>query len=148
MAGDLNAKHVDCNSRLITNRGNPYVICRRKPCLIFGPDTPTTIPYNPSANSDVLDIVVTKDLPIPVYLSSCSALRSDHLTVLIDTTCRSSFHQTSDCPNLRRTDWANFRNLLEDKIPFDPELLNWIAIDTWVENFSGPVLQALAASTP
>ena len=52
-------------------------------CLIFGPDTPTTNPYNPSATPDVLDIVITKDLPFPVYLTSCSALSSDNLPVLI-----------------------------------------------------------------
>jgi hypothetical protein len=37
---------------------------------------------------------------------------------------------------------------LEDQIPFDPELHNGITIDTCVENFSGAVLQALAAPTP
>jgi hypothetical protein len=37
---------------------------------------------------------------------------------------------------------------LEDQIPFDPELLNGMAIDTFVENFSGAVLKALEASTP
>jgi hypothetical protein len=37
---------------------------------------------------------------------------------------------------------------LEDQIPFDPELNNGMGIDTCVENFSGAVLKALAASTP
>jgi hypothetical protein len=37
---------------------------------------------------------------------------------------------------------------LEDQIPFDPELLNGMAIDTCVEKFSGAVLKALEASTP
>jgi hypothetical protein len=37
---------------------------------------------------------------------------------------------------------------LEDQIPFDPELHDGMAIDTCVENFSGAVLKALAASTP
>jgi hypothetical protein len=37
---------------------------------------------------------------------------------------------------------------LEDQIPFDPELHNGMAIDTCVENFSGAILKALAASTP
>jgi hypothetical protein len=27
----------------------------------FGPDTPTTNPYNPSATHDVIDIVITRD---------------------------------------------------------------------------------------
>jgi hypothetical protein len=37
---------------------------------------------------------------------------------------------------------------LEDKIPFDPELHDGMAIDTCVENFSGAVLKALTASSP
>ena len=75
MAGDLNAKHVDWNSRLSTRRG---ILLRDyadgNSCLIFGPDTPTTNPYNPLATLDVLDIVITKNLTSPLYLTSCSAL--------------------------------------------------------------------------
>jgi hypothetical protein len=37
---------------------------------------------------------------------------------------------------------------LEDQILFDPELHNEMAIDTFVENDSGVVMKALAASTP
>jgi hypothetical protein len=44
-------------------------------------------------------------------------------------------------------DWANFQTHLEDQIPFDPELRE-MAIDTCVENFSGAILKALAASIP
>jgi hypothetical protein len=117
-------------------------------CLILGPDTPTTKQYNPSATPDVLDIAVTKDLPFPVYLTSCSALSSELLPVLIYTACRSTFQYPPDRPNFRRTDWANFQTHLEDQIPLDPELHNGMAIDTCVEKFSGAVLQALAASTP
>jgi endonuclease/exonuclease/phosphatase family metal-dependent hydrolase len=84
MAGDLNAKHVDWNSRLNTRRRKVLRdYAEGNSCLIFGPDTPTTNPYNPSAAPDVLDIAVTRDLPFPVYLTSCSALSSDHLPVLI-----------------------------------------------------------------
>jgi hypothetical protein len=71
-----------------------------------------------------------------------------HLHVLIDTACRSSFHHPPDRPDYRLTDWANFQTHLEELIPFDPELHNEMAIDTCVENFSGAVLKALAASTP
>ena len=45
-------------------------------------------------------------------------------------------------------DWANFQIHLEDQIPFYPELHDGMAIDMCVENFSGAVLKALAASTP
>jgi hypothetical protein len=149
MAGDLNAKHVVWTSRLTTRREKLLRdYADENPCLIFGLDTPTTNPYNPSATIDVLDIAVTKDLPFPVYLTSCSALSTDHLPVLIDTACRSSFHHPPDRPNFRRTDWANFQAHLEDQIPFEPELHNEKAFDTCVENFSVAVLQTLAASTP
>ena len=89
-----------------------------------------------------------KDLPFPVYLTSCSALSSDHLPVLIDAACRSFFQHPPDRPYFRRTDLANFETHLEDQIPFNPELHDGMAIETYVENFSSAVLKALALSTP
>ena len=96
-AGDLNAKHVDWNSRLNTWRGKLLRdYADRNACMISRPDSPTTNPYNPSATPDVLDIVITRGLPSSVVLTSCSALSSDHLPVLIDTGCRSSVHHPPD----------------------------------------------------
>ena len=115
--------------------------------VIFGPDTPTTNPCSPLATPDFFDIVITKNLTLSVYLTSCSALSSDQLPVLIDTTCRSSFRRPPDRPDFRHADWANFQTHFEDQIPFDPELHDGMAIDTCVET-SGAVLKALAASTP
>jgi endonuclease/exonuclease/phosphatase family metal-dependent hydrolase len=149
MAGDLNAKHVDWNSRMTTRRGKHLRdYADENSCPIFVPNTPTTNPYNPPVTPDVLDIMLTQNLSFPLYLTSCSALSSDHLPVLIETACRSSFHHPPDRPDFRRTDWANFQIHLEDQIPFDPELHNGMAIDTCVENLSSADLKALAASTP
>jgi hypothetical protein len=76
MAGDLNAKHVDWNSRMTTKRGKLLRdYADENSCLIFWPDTPTTNPYNPSVTPDGLDIVLTQNLSFLVYLTSCSALR-------------------------------------------------------------------------
>jgi hypothetical protein len=75
LAGDLNAKHTDWNSRLTTDRGSLlryYEI--RSTCLIYGPDSPTTAPYRHNATPDVLDIVIVKDFVLPVYLTVSSAL--------------------------------------------------------------------------
>jgi hypothetical protein len=64
MAGDLNAKHVDWNSRLTTTRRK---LLRDhdsgKSRLTYGPDSHTTVPYNSSATPDVLDIVITNTYP-------------------------------------------------------------------------------------
>ena len=103
--GDLNAKHVDWNSRLSTTREKLLLdYADSNSSVIFGPDSPTTNPYNPSATPDVLDIVITRDLQSPIDLTSCSALSSDYLPLFIDTRCRSSFHCPPDCPYVRRTD--------------------------------------------
>ena len=56
MAGDLNAKHTDWNSRLSTRPGKLLRDYADETCVIFGPDSPTTKPYNPSATPGVLDI--------------------------------------------------------------------------------------------
>lgn len=66
MADDLNSKHVDWNSRLITIRGRLLRDYADENCLIYGLKTPTTLSYNSSATPDVLDIVLMKDLVTPV----------------------------------------------------------------------------------
>jgi len=92
MAGDLNAKHMDWNYREIKTRGRflrDYAYENSR--LIYGPNIPTTLPYNSSATPDALGNVITKDMVTPMYVSTCFALTSNHLPVLIDTRCRSSF---------------------------------------------------------
>jgi hypothetical protein len=116
-------------------------------CLIFGPDSPFTNPYNPSVTPDYLDIVVTRDLPSSVALTSYSELSSDHLPVLIETGCRSTFQHPQDQPHVRRTAWTKFQTHLEVQIPLNPEFHNGKDIDTCVKIFSGAVLGVLAAST-
>jgi hypothetical protein len=61
MAGDLNAKHMDWNSRLITTGGRLGCnYATENSCLIYRSDTPTTVPYNSCTTLGVLDIVLTK----------------------------------------------------------------------------------------
>jgi hypothetical protein len=147
MAEDLNAKHVDWNLRLTTTRGNflrDYA--SGNSCLIYVPDS--TLPCNSSATRDVLDIVITKDLIFPVYLTACSALSSDHLPVLIDTTCRSSFRNLPDRPDYRRTDWVKFQASLEERLPSTPLQPNEMEIESCVEEMCSAILEELAASPP
>jgi hypothetical protein len=97
--------------------------------LIYGPDSPTTAPYTHNATPDVLDIVVVKDFVLPVYLTVCSALSSDHLPILKDTTCRSSFQNLLDRPDFTRMDWAAFQACLVDRLPGNPVIKDERAID-------------------
>jgi hypothetical protein len=67
----MNAKRVGWNSRLNTRRDKfLHDYADENFCLILGPETPTTNPYNPSVIPDVLDIVITSDIPSSVHLAS------------------------------------------------------------------------------
>jgi hypothetical protein len=132
MAGDLNAKHVEWNSRLTTRRGRLLRdYADKNSCLIYGPNTPTILPYSSYATPDVLDIAITKHLVSPMYLTICSALSSDHLPILIDTQCRSSFLRLPDRPDFR-TEWPRFQACLEAGLPSNPDLANEVSIDACV----------------
>jgi hypothetical protein len=111
MAGDLNTKQPDWNSRLITVSGSLLRdYANRNSCLLYGPDSPTTAPYTYNAT-----VAVVKDFAQPVHLSVCSALSSDHLPILIDNTCRSSFQNLLDRPDFTRIDWGTSQACLESR---------------------------------
>jgi hypothetical protein len=149
LAGDLNAKHTDWSSRLTTDRG---LLLRdnaiRNTCLIYGPDSPTTAPYTHNATPDVLDKVIVKGFVLPLYLSVCSALSSDHLPILIDTTCRSSFGKLLDRPDFTRMDWDAFQAFLDERLPGNPVVNDEEAIDKCVEELTSTIQEATAASAP
>jgi hypothetical protein len=116
MAGDLNAKHKDRNSRLTTARRSPLRdYADRNCCLIYGPDYTTTAPYLHNATPGVLDIVV-KNFVLPVLLTVCGALTSDSLPILFDTSCRSSFYNPAVIPDFARMEWPSFQICLEHRL--------------------------------
>ena len=91
-------------------------------------------------------MVITNKLSTPVYLKSCFALSSNHprfsLTprvTRLSITRRIALTSGALTGPISKLIW---------KIKFDPELHNETAIDTCVENLSGAILKALAASTP
>ena len=83
----------------------------------------------------------------PVSLTMYSALSADHLPVLIDTHCRSSFLNPSDHLGLR-TDWSKFQAFLEAGLPSNSDLPNEVAIDACDKELSSTILTELAESTP
>ena len=149
MAGDLNAKNVDWYTRLITTKGQLLRdYSDRKSCLIYGPESPSTTPYNPSATTEVFNIVLTKTLVIPVSLAVCLALSTDHLPVLIDTMCRSSFLTLPDRLEFKRTSWTKFHVYLEEQLPSNPELRDKETVDACVRDLSSAILSAIEVATP
>jgi hypothetical protein len=82
-----------------------------------------------------------------VYLTMCSALNADHLPLLIDTGCRSSFLNLPDHPDLRKTDWSKLKACLETGLPSNPDL-NEEPIDACVKDLTTAISKAQADSTP
>jgi hypothetical protein len=149
MAGELKAKHKDWNSRLTTASETPLLnYADRNSCLIYGPDSPTTALSTQNATPDVLDIVVVKDFVLPVHLTVCTALSSDHLPILIDTSWRSSFHNLPDRPDFTRRDWTAFHACLEHRLPGNPVVVDEEAIDKCLEELTSAIHDASAASAP
>jgi hypothetical protein len=96
MAGELNAKHIEWTTRLTTVRGKVLRdYADRHSCLIYGPDSSTP------------DVIYRHNQrpSIPVHLTACSALTSDHLPILIDAGRRSFFLNVHDRLDFRWTDW-------------------------------------------
>ena len=58
MAGDLKAKHVEWNSRLITKYVDSFVTMPIGIVVSFMGRTLPPLPYNPSATPDNLDIAI------------------------------------------------------------------------------------------
>lgn len=83
-----------------------------------------------------------------MFLTTCFTLRSDHLPVLIDTPCRSSFLNLPYLPELWRTDWCKFQASLEPGLPSSPGLPNEVAISVCVKQLSSAISKALPESTP
>jgi hypothetical protein len=149
MARYHNAKHKDWKSRLTTARGSLLRdYADRNSCLIHGLDSPTTAPYTHNATPDVLEIVVVKDFVLPVHLTVCAALSSDHLPILIDTSCRSSFHNLPDRPDFTRMNWAAFQACLEHRLSGNAVVVDEEAIDKCLEELTGAIHEATAASAP
>jgi hypothetical protein len=135
---------------MTTHAKTSYVITPTKTPVWFLVRTIRPPFYTILLHSWYLDILITKTPAFPVYLTSCSALSSDHLLVLllVDTTGRSPFLRPPDRPDFRRTDWANLQARLEEGIPYSPELHDQVSIDTCIERLPGTILEALAAANP
>jgi hypothetical protein len=105
MASDTIVNHTDFNSGLITaTRSLFHYYANRNSCLICRPGCPTMAPSTHNANPDVLDIIIIRDFVLPVHLTVCSPLSSNHLPTLIHITWLSYFKNLLDGPEFPRID--------------------------------------------
>ena len=91
--------------------------------------------FNSANLIDVLDIVV-KDFVLPVTMTDCHALSSDHLPVQVNAQCRSSFQVPPALPNLKRVDWAHFQEHIAAELPGETRVEIMEDIDASIETLT------------
>ena len=116
IAGDLNSKHPNWNSRVTNTNGkilNSYIELNTN-CIAAGPFTPTHFSHN---RPDILDIAVLKDCPLTFSLDTLNDLSSDHNPVLMNL--------GHDHP--------------DDSIPVSRSKISWPKFTEHLKNTLGPI---------
>lgn len=113
LAGDLNAKHKDWNSKVNNSRAQRLKqMADQKNIIITGPEDPTHI-HTPDNSTDVLDIALLKNIEIDYDITTVHDLSSDHLPVILNL----GNGNTADEFMTQKTNWNYFRNLTTIKTP-------------------------------
>nr|CAD7198333.1 unnamed protein product [Timema douglasi] len=110
--------------------------------------TLTHFPFNPGFLPDVLDFVVSRGIRRRLVLKSLAELDSDHNPVLVNLGCAVSFIDPPEKPNLKRTDWDRFANVLRERLGPTPTFRTAAEIDHGAELIASAIKGSLEASTP
>jgi hypothetical protein len=95
IAGDLNVKHTSWNSKLIKTRGSLLLDCtNRISCFVCGV-APQPRLHTHTSIADALWYIDCLGF-CSTIASDCSTLSRDHVSVLVDTVCRSYFQNLLD----------------------------------------------------
>ena len=141
--GDLNCKHTDWNSRLISSRGRKLARhADRNRYAISAPDRPTYYPYRQNAAPDVLDIFLHHIELLVDDVVALDELNSDHAPVLLTAKCSMSTRLRPDACHVR---WDVFRQHLKSiELPSD-SFQSTDALEVGIETFSNTLRSAKIA---
>ena len=150
MAGDFNAKHRSWNCRQENGAGRKlcdYFTQRNDNFQILAPDTPTTVPDNPRASPDILNIALIKDIHLTTQIDALNELSSDHLPIQVTLIG----HLTENIPrtilNYQHANWQQFRTDIDSKIP-DNTISTPEDIDNGVRNITNIIQSSIVANIP
>ena len=110
LAGDLNCKHPDWNSRIANTNGNALkTILDNRNCMIYAPTEPTH--YHGATNSwDVLDVVIVKNLVLTKLPRAIPDLSSDHYPITFQWGDGSTLLKITKY----RTNWKKYQDDLQN----------------------------------
>ncbi|GJQ79219.1 hypothetical protein Trydic_g5464 [Trypoxylus dichotomus] len=92
LAGDLNSKHPQWNAKTLNHAPTEDIHI-----------------HTPTGSTDVLDLVILKNVTTPYYLETINDLSSDHLPVIVTVSIESSNIQQT----IRVTNWQKFEKSLK-----------------------------------
>lgn len=108
LAGDLNAKHTDWNSKKNNTRGQKLrQIAQDENLRIIAPDEPTHA-HLPTNTTDVLDIALLKNVTQNWTIETKIDLSSDHFPVFLELEITTPSH----LEQIRFTNWESYTNSL------------------------------------
>ncbi|GJQ70100.1 hypothetical protein Trydic_g22573 [Trypoxylus dichotomus] len=109
LAGDLNSKHPQWNSKTLNRKGKQLKRIADERNLSVDAPTEDTHIYTPTGSTDVLDLVILKNVTTPYYLETINDLSSDRLPVIMTVSIESSNIQQT----IRTTNWQKFEKSLK-----------------------------------
>lgn len=148
LIGDLNCKSTVWGCRASNPNGiRLYDVLSSHGIQISPPPEHTYMPYRNDHRSDILDIVLHKNISNPIYQSVLSELDSDHLPVLITIGYEPSINPKPLKIINGRVDWKIFRDFMQHKLSVPVTLSNSDEVDKAIDLLIQNIKNAVDHST-
>lgn len=142
IAGNLNSKHPNWNSRVGSNNGRILKLYVDKQNLqVIGPDKYTHYPYNGN-RPDILDIAILQIVVHSVTMTVTTGLNSDHEPVLMNI----HNNQPTTPTTTTKTSWHNNTDLIQESISILTGIENAETLEEEVEIFTNTIQTAKTKS--
>ncbi|GLV44742.1 hypothetical protein CBL_05209 [Carabus blaptoides fortunei] len=144
IAGNLNSKHTSWNSRIINTSGRTLrKYADTEQLAVHGPDEPTYF-HHAGFRPDVLDILIAKNITIPIELGTVTELHSDHNPVLVYMN-----NPTARNDNIirQKTDWTKYTQHVNDNIICNYQIKNINDLEQAVDSLTTCIKSAVQIST-
>lgn len=150
IGGDFNAKHLYWGSRTTTPKGKElFHALKNLKCQTYSGNSPTYWPTNTQYIPDLIDFFIAKGISKEnVHLENYEGLPSDHSAVIL-TISDCIIEKNAITPLInKKTDWAHFKHILNDKIHLNVPLKTKDEIEEEVNNLTEAIQFAAWNSTP
>lgn len=147
LAGDLNSKNTDWNSRITTKRGRKLARhAEENNYEILGPTEHTFFPHNSDHQSDVLDIVLKRSNSHILNLNTFPEFNSDHEPVIMEVD--TNIQRTLLSPRtLLMTNWPLFRFKMNKVLPEQIQIKSKAELDEEITTLTNTIVAAKKEAT-